>query len=754
MDSNQPEPTTFSSDEQIELRSLVDIALGGRWLILGCTAIGLLLGIFFAWTASPIFRSTALLQVQRQDNGLMAGGLEAYFSAQAMGPAAIQILTSRSVVSEAVEKLNLGFSARPTRFPFIGAAIADDNSQAQAPVSAPLGLQSYGWGGEHVVVTRLQIPQAWLGRRLLLVAGQGDRYRLLGAAGNVLLQGRVGELAQIELTPTQSQGRRGQAAELAILVETLEARPGTVFILRKVAEKFAVANVRSRLTAEETSPGSGMLRVALEGADPAEAAATLDAIANSYLRQNVERHTEEAARRLAFLKTQLPRLKEELKAAETALREFRSKTGTVNLSAEGSAILEQATEIEQRISELQLQRAELERLYTPEHPAMAAYRQKLAQLRETKAQVQEQLKKLPETEFRAVQLRRDVEVATELYLSLLNKAQELRIAKAGKIGNVRIIDSAYVPEAPIRPKPTLMALMALIAGLIIGLALTFARHTLKRALENPDAIEQRFGLPVYAVIPNSRYQGKLNFNKGRKERSGEGNKLLAMRRPEDNAVESLRSLRTSLQFALMDADNNIVSIGGPTQGLGKSFVAANLAATLADAEQKVVLIDGDMRRGSLHRYAGLKSAPGLADVISGRATLDEALVPFYLEGRCMLLPCGTIPPNPSELLSHPRFGETLSKLSSNFDLVLVDAPPTLNLADGILIAKQSGTNFMVVRGGVSTSHDLQICLKRVLQNHIAVAGIVFNDLTVRAAAYGYGSSGYRYYQHSYKPRKA
>jgi tyrosine-protein kinase Etk/Wzc len=207
-------------------------------------------------------------------------------------------------------------------------------------------------------------------------------------------------------------------------------------------------------------------------------------------------------------------------------------------------------------------------------------------------------------------------------------------------------------------------------------------------------------------------------------------------------VESLRSLRTSLQFALMDAGNRVIAIHGVTPGVGKTFVATNLAALLADGNAgSVLVVDADLRKGHLHERLGMPKTPGLSELLSGTSTLADA-VREVEPGRLFVLATGTFPPNPAEVLMHANLAKLLAEAQQRFRYVILDCPPLLNLADAMILARHAGTNFLTVRGGQTTRHDVDLAQQRFKQSEVSLRGVIFNGLNLRASAYYYGTQAY------------
>ena len=229
--------------------------------------------------------------------------------------------------------------------------------------------------------------------------------------------------------------------------------------------------------------------------------------------------------------------------------------------------------------------------------------------------------------------------------------------------------------------------------------------------------------------------------------------LLAKADPKDLAIEALRSFRTSLQFVTLDAKNNILTIMGISPSVGKSFVSSNFAYLLAEAGKKVLLIDGDIRRGHLRDYFKISKLKGLSDVVVGQCSLESVLLKGTLTETLDFLPAGTYPPNPSELLMSHQFHELLQKVSKLYDHVIIDTAPILAVTDAAIIAQQAGANFMVVASNKHEPAEVDMALRRLQTNGVTLSGSIFNFTEQSSHIYGYHGYGYNYkykYQYAYK----
>lgn len=285
--------------------------------------------------------------------------------------------------------------------------------------------------------------------------------------------------------------------------------------------------------------------------------------------------------------------------------------------------------------------------------------------------------------------------------------------------------------------------MSTLLGVMLSIAFVLFRSLFNRGVEGPDELE-KLGINVYASVPLSDWQHEQS-----KQQKGKKLTLLAQHNPADLSVEALRNLRTSLHFAMMEARNNVLMITGPSPSIGKSFIIGNLASVIAQSGQKTLLIDADMRKGHLHHYFAADKT-GLSDYLSGQKDLAQIITHGEQPGLDFIAR-GQVPPNPSELLMHPRFAALLEWASEHYDLVLVDTPPLLAVTDAAIVGRLVGTTLLVARFAATAAKEIEITQRRLEQNGIEVKGAILNAMEKRAAGY-YGGS-YGYYQYSYQSAK-
>ena len=269
----------------------------------------------------------------------------------------------------------------------------------------------------------------------------------------------------------------------------------------------------------ERGKDTGILSVTLDSPSRREASETLQQIVQIFLKQNVDRLSEEAERQLAFLEKQIPSVRGgELELSENNLNAYRARNDSVDLTFETQSLLEQLVRIENQLTELKFAEAEISQQFTKSHPRYEALLTKRTRLNDEKSKLEGRVNDLPSTQQEVLRLTRDATVNQEIFVALLNSQQEMALVKAGTIGNIRILDPAATQPKPIKPRKALIAVFATLLGGILGVGWVLVARALHRGVENPDDLEE-LGLPVYASIPlaslwlRDRISGRRLFRK-------------------------------------------------------------------------------------------------------------------------------------------------------------------------------------------------------------------------------------------------
>ena len=708
--------------DEIDLARLLGELIDHRKLIISITALFTLFALLYALFSTPVYQADALLQVeQKQGNAILNGLSQMLPDSQPQSAPEIALLQSRMILGKTVDDLGLQARVEQDYFPLFGKGWAR------------LTGKQIG----NVTVSRLYLPSDSELDIPKLELTVKDKMHYSVTFNDKKMSGEVGVLLNTH--------------GISLKVDNIEADSGSVFTITYVSKLKAITDLQEVFSVTDQGKDTGMLNLSLTGPDPRLLEKILTSISNNYLAQNVDRQAAQDAKSLEFLSEQLPKVRNDLDIAEDKLNQYRQQKDSVDLSLEAKSVLEQIVNVDNQLNGLTFREAEISQLYTKEHPTYKALLEKRKTLQDEKEKLNQRVSAMPKTQQEILQLSRDVDSGQAVYMQLLNRQQELNIAKSSAIGNVRIIDDAVSQPKPIKPKKIIILLGGILLGGVISVGMVLLRIFLRQGIESPEQLEE-VGINVYASVPISEAIAKRNvqsFRRKKKMENGNGHFLIA-ENPADLAIEAIRGLRTSLHFAMMEARNNVLMISGASPNAGKTFISSNLAAIIAQAGQKVLLIDMDMRKGYTHKLFNLNNDNGLSDILSGRTEIQNAIKNVSVAG-IDYISRGISPPNPAELLMHHRLGGLIDWASQNYDIVILDTPPILAVTDAAIIGHYAGTTLLIARFEENTVKEIEVSFKRFEQSGVIVKGCILNGVVRKASSYyGYG---YNHYGYSYTDDK-
>jgi polysaccharide biosynthesis transport protein len=548
-----------------------------------------------------------------------------------------------------------------------------------------------------------------------------------------------------------------------------------------------------------------LVEIRYSSTDPVFAADAANALAAAYIRQNMEFKLSTSKEATGFLADRLEEQKKAVEASERALQEFKEKNGAVSIADGSSSIsIQRLTDLNAALIKAKTERINKEALYNQlqsmqstgtidTFPAVLAneyiqgLKSNLAQLQREHAQLSERYgenhPKLSESktalqtagakltseiakvvegvhsEYRSALaqeqslqgalnaqkgealsqnkmgvtysvLQREADSNRQIYDSLLQQTKETGISGERRATNVRVVDPAEVPRVPISPNLRADMTFAVVAGLVLAIGLAFGFEYLDNRIKTPQELKAHLGIPFLGMVPTVSTER-------------EPNPLLDNGVPP-NFAEAFKSVRTNVLFSSAEEGLRSIVITSAGPGEGKSLVASNLAVALAQAGQRVLLIDADMRRPRVHEIFGGDQEPGLSNVLSGNAKTSEAVRKSKTSG-LWLLPAGHIPPNPAELLGSRRYTDFIASLSAHFDWVLLDSPPVMVVADSSIVANQSSGVVFVVRADHTSRHSVRAAVEQLEAANAHLIGSVLNSVDLVRNPYYYSA----YYRKEY-----
>lgn len=739
--SNISKNTIEKDDDEIDLMALLWVLLRGWKTVLFFALLGLVIGVLYSRYVNPTFKSDALIQIEENSQGIAALGeniSELVGSEASKAQTEAELIRSRMILEPVVTLLHLRIKLAD---PNIGAVDKIKANRVDSQVNTPEGVSLDSEQGR-VQVSQFDVSRAYLNRAFTLTKSE---------TGFVLTDGFDEFKGQIG----QAHKFRGNDGQIYITVNELpdESYPMTI---SKQSLKATTDGMNSALSVVEQGKQTGIIQLSMTGNSQEQVTNVLNQIVLSYIEQNQSRGSEETTKTLTFMETQIPALKDKLESSEAVFNEFRKEYGTIDVAKEAELLLTENSQVDMQLNELKLKKADLTTYYTNEHPLVVQINEQLAVLNSRKQDIDSTIAGLPEIQREFLKLSEDTAINREIYLTLLKNYEQLKIVKAGQIGFARIVDLPISTYKAIAPKKLQIIVLALLLGAVLGTMLVLLKNLLRNVVKDPERIEVKTGIPVVATIPRSPLLSRIGKNKQA------SNRLLAHVDHNSLSYEAIKSLRTSLVFSMPKQtsvfedshDNNgtqfshegkIILVTGESPGVGKSFISANLAEVFAQLNKKVLVVDGDMRLGELHKIFNLSQDNGLADYLTeghsrlsklkevtpvqsiADPSIDSFIHPTGISD-IDFIPRGRHPHNPASLLMSERFTQLMTVLKTQYDYIVIDSPPVLAASDSLILAQSADKVLMVTRYDKSIEGQVTYAVKQMHKANMQVDGIILNDV--------------------------
>ncbi|MDO5768991.1 MAG: polysaccharide biosynthesis tyrosine autokinase [Psychrobacter sp.] len=707
--SNSSNTSSNGPTEEVNILALLMVLIRGWKIIVACALLGLLSGVLYSRYMSPVYQSDALVQIDQKSQGI--SGLGSNISelvAPEVSPAQTEreLIKSRMVLAPVVDRLHLDIGLSNSEVTTVDKIINKGATFSQVNSAQGASLMTNAGSAE---IANFEVPDAYLNQAFTL--SQSDKGFTLTNGTEVF----NGILNQPSIFKTSF-------GDIKITVTSLPEQMQPVTIT-KYSLNTVIESLSQALNVDERGQHTGIIQLSMLGGNPQQVTGVLTEVVESYLAQNQARGSKQTSNTIEFMESQIPKLKQKLESSETAFNEFREAYGTIDISQEAELLLTERYHIDSQLNELNLQQAELSTYYTNEHPLVVQINDQLKVLKNRKQEIEQTVVRLPEIQREFMQLSEDMGINREIYLTMLKNYEQLKIVKAGEIGYVRIVDMPIAVIEPIATKKPLIWAIALLLGALLGSAAVLLRNILSGKVQDSKQLEINTGIPIVATVPRSNSIQQLS------KRKRSTHRLLAHVDHDSLSYESLKGLRTLLMFGRSNhGAGKVILITSGSFGVGKSFVASNLAEIFSQLDKKVLVIDGDMRMGNLDKVFPIEQETGLTDYLSQSENEVYDYVHATNIDNVDILPRGHRTSNLSSLLAKDRFGDLIKQLSSHYDYIVIDSPPVLATSDALLLAKQADKVLMVARHNKSVEKQMNFAIDQLTKANIRIDGIVLNDV--------------------------
>jgi polysaccharide biosynthesis transport protein len=725
----------------LHLRDYWRIVQKRSWLIATVFVIVVVTTTVISLRTRPVYKATAQILIERENPQVVK--VEQVMSVESAWmdyyPTQYKVLESRSLAKEVVRSLQLDkhpeFNAGPQR----GFALFDVKSalasvvRAVVPRNEPKSKESPN--SDEVDDPLSPFISAYLGRlsiepirnsRLVNVSLEANDPVLASRMANAHAQAYINKDLEMRLAASQDAvgWLSGRLEELKKALQVSEEA------LQKFQEKEDIVALESILSGG--GGGKGETNIIAQKLAELNTGLTQARTGRIGL-ETLYRQLEDLSRKGGSVES-IPQviqsgLIQGLKANYTELTrqvsELREKYGEKHPRM--IALHEEIRNIQGRISS---EVGKIAKSVEIEYKVALAKEESLSQAMDTAKQEINELNK------KAIQygvLKREVESNRQIYDMVLKRTKETSLTSGLKATNIFIVDKAATPRAPVRPQTTRNVMLAVVIGLMLGLGLAFFFEYLDNTIHGPDEVKRYLGVPFLGPVGLAQMKG---------EGSG-AHELLVMKDPRSNFAESLRNVRTNVVFSFTEPSQNGLVITSPCPLEGKTLISSNLAIIMAQMGRRVLLVDADMRKPRIHKVFGVSSAPGLSNLVLGKCSLAQAVreTPVKL---LKVLPAGTIPPNPSELIGSKRMLELVGKLKEQFEFLIFDSPPILSVTDSAMLGGMLDGTVLVVKASQTARDHARRAVEHLSDVKARVLGVVLNQVDFEKERYNY-SYYYRYY---------
>lgn len=481
-----------------------------------------------------------------------------------------------------------------------------------------------------------------------------------------------------------------------------------------------VGYVMARIKVEPVK-NSNMVLINVDDFDPLRAASIANALVNAYIQQDIENRNRKIKEAGGWLESQLEDIKKKVKLAEEALNRYVQENRLSSDAISGQTYQGVLSTLKRRKSNLELTIAENEKRYKSKHPKMIAFQ---AELDDLNKKIEEETENALNLRKKLVQyniLKKEVDSNQQIYINLLSRSKEADMAGTLSPTNIRLLDSARPPGSPYKPQKVRSLVVAVIFSLLLGFGVSLFMEYLDSTIRTAEDVSMYVNLPFLGFIPTCN----------EKDFKTESDKyFLCAGDSSPQTSEFFRALRTSLLFSFPeDKKLNTFLVTSSLPAEGKSFVSTNLAWIFSHLNEKVIIVDADMRKPKISKVLNLKQSPGLSSYLIGKASIDQIIMPRIIDkANISVITSGDVVPNPSELLSSNKIGELVVALKERFDRIIFDVPPVLAAPDASLLSKLLDGVIFLIKGADTRLEHILAAKKKLTEAKGKILGAVINNL--------------------------
>src|SRR5579871_958871 len=701
------------------------LLLKRKWMMIGCFATIFSVGAIASLKTTPVYEASGTIAVNKPDTTLNFQNSTTlsldYFDPTELDTE-VKILQSDLLAMQVIRELNL--DRRPEIANQAPPSPSAPGDLAPDPLQTDPALASSMIGGFKSALRVSLSPNT----RIIEVHYRSADPQMAANVVNTLMQTYVENnfKARFESTMQASDWLSKQLVDLQMKVETSQEK----LVRYQKEHEILGADEKQNITMEKLDELNKELTAAESERMDKEATYRLvesgdpEAIANSVAAAEDSGAGQTGTPLLGTLRTKEADLKIQAAELNTQFGPSYPKLSILN---------NQLKEVDSQIQ------AEMKKIVSKVRGQYTTALQRENMLRDALEKQKQEANKLNESAIQYTLLKRDVDTNRQLYEGLLQKMKEASVSAGLKSNNFRIVDSAHPPTGPIEPNVPRNLMFAIVLGLASGVCLAFLLEGLDNTVRTTEQAQIISGLPSLGMIPLGSKSAREGPNPKRLviATSKEAVELVTQVRPQSQMAESYRALRTSLLLSNLGAPPKVIMITSALPQEGKTTTSINCAVVLAQKGIRVLLIDADLRRPSIHKTLGMGPRSGLSNVLTGSADLQQAITRSPVLPNLSILPAGTPPPNPAELLASSNMRDVLEELRGQYDHIVVDTPPTLSVTDAVVLSPRADAIVLVIRSGQTTKQALRRSRDILMQVNAKVSGVLLNAVDLSSPDYYY-----------------